>query len=145
VDAERIREAARAVVAEHHLPGLAVGVVHGENLVYAEGFGFADIGARRPFRPESRQRIGSLTKTMVGLCVMALAEEGRLSLEDRVADLLPELVLHGDGRAACADADGGLPGRDHAGGAAGDEVGVCEPWVLPAGGDHLAGGRGTGT
>lgn len=92
----RVRSAAEAVVDHFHLPGLSVGLVFAGELVYAEGFGFADIESGRRQDPKLRQRIGSITKTMVGLCAMALAEEGRLSLDDRVVDHLPDVTLHGD-------------------------------------------------
>jgi CubicO group peptidase (beta-lactamase class C family) len=79
----------------HHVPGLGLGVVQTGDLAYVEGFGFADIAAGKPMTPETRQRIGSITKTMVALCVMALVDEGRLSLESRVADLLPDFRFDG--------------------------------------------------
>jgi CubicO group peptidase (beta-lactamase class C family) len=87
--------AIRGLVKEHHLPGIAVGVVEGGELVFAEGFGLADIESGRQQDPSLKQRIGSITKTMVGLCAMALVEEGRLSLADRVAERLPEVTFHG--------------------------------------------------
>ncbi|MCI0439572.1 MAG: beta-lactamase family protein [Chloroflexi bacterium] len=94
-DIERIRSTASRLVEEHHLPGLAVGVVSGEELAFAEGFGYADIESGRPQSPELRQRIGSITKTMVGLCVMALADDGKLTIEDRVEDWLPDVKFSG--------------------------------------------------
>lgn len=94
-DSERVRAKARSLIDEYHLPGLSVGVVQGGDLVYAEGLGHADIESGRPQDPALRQCIGSITKTMTGLCVMALAEEGRLSLDDRVVELLPDVALPG--------------------------------------------------
>ena len=94
-DADRIRAAAREIIAAHRIPGISIGVVYGQDLVFAEGFGFADIEAQTPQAPERRQRIASITKTMVGLCAMALVDEGKLRLEDRVVDLLPEVAFEG--------------------------------------------------
>jgi CubicO group peptidase (beta-lactamase class C family) len=94
--AARIDAAAREVLAEYRPPGFSVGVVADGALAFAEGYGFADIESARPQAPRLRQRIGSITKTMVGLCAMALVDEGRLSLDDRLADRAPEVVLHGD-------------------------------------------------
>jgi CubicO group peptidase (beta-lactamase class C family) len=45
--------------------------------------------------PEHRQCIASITKTMVGLSIMALVDEGRLRLEHRVVDLLPDVKFDG--------------------------------------------------
>ncbi len=94
-DFDRIRETASSLVEKRHLPGLTIGVVQGDELVFAEGFGLADIESERPQSPALRHRIGSVTKTMTALCVMALADEGRLSLDDRIAALLPDVPLHG--------------------------------------------------
>ena len=94
-DLDRIRSTASELVEEYRMPGMALGVVSGQDLVLAEGYGYADIESRRPQAPTLRHRIGSVTKIMVGLCVMALVDEGRLSLEDRVTEKLPDIRLHG--------------------------------------------------
>ncbi|MCP5152579.1 MAG: beta-lactamase family protein [Ectothiorhodospiraceae bacterium] len=96
-DARRVDAVAADLVARYHLPGLGLGVVRGAELVHAAGYGWADIEARRPHGPGVRQRIGSITKTMVALCLMRLVDAGRLGLDARVLDLLPELRLHGHG------------------------------------------------
>ena len=96
-DIERVRATTAALVDEYHAPGVSIGVVVGDELVYAEGFGYADIESGRPQSPELRQRIGSITKTMVGLCAMALVDEGKLDLDERVVDRLPEIRFNGPG------------------------------------------------
>jgi CubicO group peptidase (beta-lactamase class C family) len=94
-DADRLRAAVQQLRDEHRIPGLAIGVVQGDDLVYSEGFGLADIESEAPMRPEMRHRIGSITKTMVGLSAMALVDEGRLSLDSRVPELLPDVRFKG--------------------------------------------------
>jgi len=96
-DIPRLRDEMQALLAEYHLPGIGVGVVRGEELLLAEGLGDADIVAETPYTADVRHRIGSITKTMIGLCVMALVDEGRLSLDARIANLLPDITLHGHG------------------------------------------------
>ncbi len=98
-DTARVRDVASTALEEFHVAGMAVGVVAGDELACAEGFGFADIESGRRQAPELRQRIGSITKTMVGHCAMALVDEGRLSLEDRLFDYVPEVVIDGEGDA----------------------------------------------
>ncbi|HWA60985.1 MAG TPA: serine hydrolase domain-containing protein [Caulobacteraceae bacterium] len=98
-DAERLRAAANAAMEDLRPSGFALGVVVGDDLAFAEGFGFADIESGTPQDPRLRQRIGSITKTMVGLCTMALVDEGRLSLDDRIVDHVPEVAFQGDGGA----------------------------------------------
>ena len=72
---ERISETAGRLIEEFHLPGMSIGVVSNNELAYAEGCGWADITKRKPQEPALHQRIGSITKTMVCLCAMALVEE----------------------------------------------------------------------
>jgi CubicO group peptidase (beta-lactamase class C family) len=98
-DIPRLRAEASALIEEYHLPGIGIGVVQGNETILAEGFGWANIAEKQPYSPEARHRIGSITKTMIGLCVMALVEDGRLSLDSRIADLLPDIQLHGYGDA----------------------------------------------
>ncbi len=98
-DAARLRDAANAALEALKPAGFAVGVVEGPDLAFAEGFGFADIESGKRQHPDLRQRIGSITKTMVGLCTMALVDEGRLSLTDRLVDHIPELVIDGEAEA----------------------------------------------
>lgn len=94
-DLGRIRSKIQSVVDDHRLPGISVGVVSEGELVFSEGFGLADIESGRPNEPAMRQRIGSITKTMVGLCTMSLVQEGKLLLEDKVAERLPDISFHG--------------------------------------------------
>lgn len=90
-----VRKAAADVIERYHLPGISIGVVSGDELVFSEGFGFGDIESREVMDPARRQRIASITKTMAGLCTMALLDEGKLSLDDRVVALLPEVRCEG--------------------------------------------------
>jgi CubicO group peptidase (beta-lactamase class C family) len=95
LDTARIRATANELIERLHIPGIAVGVVQGDDLVFAEGFGYADIETKKPFDPAMRHRIGSVTKTMTALCTMALVDEGRLSLDDRIIDHLPDVKFIG--------------------------------------------------
>jgi CubicO group peptidase (beta-lactamase class C family) len=87
-EAERIADAWR-------LPGFGLALATAADVPLATGIGHADIESARPQHPALRQRIGSVTKTMVGLVVMSLVEEGKLALDDRVAERLPDLRLDG--------------------------------------------------
>ncbi len=98
-DAARLRAAAEQGLKDLKPAGFGLGVVEGASLVFAEGFGFADIESGKKQHPDLRQRIGSITKTMVGLCTMALVDEGRLSLDDRLVDHIPEVKIDGDAEA----------------------------------------------
>jgi CubicO group peptidase (beta-lactamase class C family) len=83
---------ARAFVREHRLPGVAAGVVCGDELVWSSGAGFADVASRRVPDAATLHRVASITKTFTGTAVMQLRDEGRLHLDDPAARYLPELA-----------------------------------------------------
>jgi CubicO group peptidase (beta-lactamase class C family) len=89
--ADRLLARAASFVKEHRLPGAAVGVVHGDELVWSAGVGFADVAERRPPDAATLYRIASITKTFTGTAIMQLRDEGRLHLDDPVVQHIPEL------------------------------------------------------
>ncbi len=64
--------------------GASVGVVKDGQLVYAKGFGHADLDAQQTVDPHHLFRIGSLSKLITTVAIMKLREEGKLSLDDKV-------------------------------------------------------------
>ena len=70
------------------LPGVAVGVVHDQQLVWSKGFGFADLKNKVPVTPETNFRIASNSKLFTAIAIMQLREEGKLRLDDPVAKYL---------------------------------------------------------
>jgi N-acyl-D-amino-acid deacylase len=73
---------------EHRPPGAALAVTHHGRLVYARGFGHADLEKREPVLPTSLFRIASITKPFTATAIMKLVEQRRLKLHDRVFGLL---------------------------------------------------------
>lgn len=70
-------------------PGLSIGLVHDQTLVWARGFGRADVEARRPATPDTLYRIASITKLFTATAIVQLRDAGRLRLDDPVAAHLP--------------------------------------------------------
>jgi CubicO group peptidase (beta-lactamase class C family) len=77
---------------EHKLPSLAVGVVTDEGLVWFRGFGVRDLAAGDPVTADTVFRIGSITKVVTGMALLALRDAGKLSLDEPAQRLLPELA-----------------------------------------------------
>ncbi len=71
------------------LPGIAVGVVSDQQLVWAKGFGLADVKANRPMSPSTLFRMASHSKLFTAMAIMQLREQGKLRLDDPVAKYLP--------------------------------------------------------
>lgn len=70
-------------------PGLAAAVVVGESIVWAQGFGLADLEQGVPVRPESVFRIASISKPIAATAVMQLVERGLVSLDDPIQRFVP--------------------------------------------------------
>ena len=77
-----------AFMREHKPPGAALAVAYHGRLVYARGFGYADVERREPVRPASLFRIASVSKPFAAATVMQLVEKGKLHLDQRVLPLL---------------------------------------------------------
>lgn len=69
----------------------AVMVREGREILIRDGFGFANVELQVPNTPETKYRIGSITKQFTAMIVMILVEEGKLSLEDRLVDRVPDV------------------------------------------------------
>ena len=74
-------------------PGMSVAVVRDTQVIYAKGFGWADVESRRPVTPETIFYIASTTKSFTGLAAVLLDEQGRLELDAPVSRYLPTAKL----------------------------------------------------
>lgn len=80
----------RAALAEKNLPGLSIAVGAGGQIVWAEGFGYADIEGQRKVAPDTRFRIGSASTVLTSAAAGLLLEQGRLNLDDPIQKHVPE-------------------------------------------------------
>jgi D-alanyl-D-alanine carboxypeptidase len=78
---------------KYDIPGISVTIIFPDGGIWIGTSGMADIGAEVPVTRDTAFAIASISKTFTAALVMALAEEGRLGLDDRVADHLPDLGL----------------------------------------------------
>ncbi len=73
-------------------PSVSVAVVKDGQIAYAKAFGKANIGEDRPATVATRYAIGSVSKQFTAAAILLLAEQGKLSLNDKVAKYLPDLT-----------------------------------------------------
>ena len=71
------------------MPGFSIAVVDHGQTIYAEGFGLRDTEKVLPATPDTLYGIGSITKSFVAIAIMQLVEEGKISLDDPVAEHIP--------------------------------------------------------
>jgi CubicO group peptidase (beta-lactamase class C family) len=83
------RAAAVAHMGRYHVPGLSVAVTDRERLLYAEGFGHADLAARRRASANTRYLWFSISKIATATVAMRLADHGLLDLDAPVDTVVP--------------------------------------------------------
>jgi CubicO group peptidase (beta-lactamase class C family) len=87
---ERGREIMQAGVAEQNLPGTSVAVGVGTEIVWAEGFGWADLGKRTPVQPQTQFRIGTASIALTSAGAGLLLERDKLELDEEIQTYVPE-------------------------------------------------------
>ncbi len=74
-------------------PAVSIGIVYDQQLVFAKGYGYADLGRKIPATPATAFRIASISKTFTAHALMQLRDAGKLQLDDPVTKWIPELKL----------------------------------------------------
>ena len=85
-----------AHVKEKGLVGLSVAIMHDGQIVFSKGYGQRSLEKSLPMEADTSFAIASITKQFVCACVLLLAEEGKLSVNDPVAKYFPNLTRAGD-------------------------------------------------
>ena len=86
---EQGRPIARALVAQEKLPGLSLAVAVNGEIVWAEGFRWADLDSQTPVTPATLFRIGGISKTLTAAAVGLLSERALLDLDAPVQRYVP--------------------------------------------------------
>jgi CubicO group peptidase (beta-lactamase class C family) len=77
-------------------PSVSIAVVDGRQLFYAKAFGKADVARDRAAETTTRYAVGSISKQFTVAALLMLQEQGKLSLDDKVARYFPRLTRAGD-------------------------------------------------
>lgn len=88
--AERARQLVRAHVSAMNLPGVSVAVGVGDDLVWAEGFGWADLPTGTAVTPDTTFRLGTASIPLTSAAAGVLLERGRLRLDAEIQTYVPE-------------------------------------------------------
>jgi len=88
---EELKQQLEKILKDTHTPGMSVAIVHRAGPEWIAGLGKADVAVDRATTPETLFRIGSTSKAFAALSILKLANEGKLSLEDPVHKLAPEV------------------------------------------------------
>ena len=81
---------------DEHIPGMGIALIGPDGKIAADGFGYGIIEKKIPVGPDTRFRAGSLSKTVIALAILRLVATEKLTLESKLADLLPEIQFHNE-------------------------------------------------
>jgi CubicO group peptidase (beta-lactamase class C family) len=79
-----------------NVPGIGVGIVVGDRLVFAKGYGYRDYGAKLPFTPNTLYQIASNSKLFTAVAAGLLVEEGKLTWDKPVRESVPSIHFYND-------------------------------------------------
>jgi CubicO group peptidase (beta-lactamase class C family) len=96
---EEITALVRARMAEYRVPGVGLGLWHGDTL-HLRGFGVTCIDDPRPVTPDTLFTVASISKTMTATAMMKLVEDRRLDLRAPVQKVLPEFRVRDEAASA---------------------------------------------
>ncbi|MBL4603995.1 MAG: beta-lactamase family protein [Emcibacteraceae bacterium] len=84
------REMFEAAAALPHVPGISVAIADQNGIIWAEGFGYANIEHQIPMDTNTKMRIGSVAKIITTAAMMKMVEQGELDLDRNIRDYIPE-------------------------------------------------------
>jgi len=82
-----------AKLAYDKIPGISLGFVVDQDLVWSKGYGYADLQRKAPATPKTLYSICSISKLFTSIAVMQLRDEGKLQLDDPIAKHLPWFTM----------------------------------------------------
>lgn len=76
-------------------PGLAVAVIHDGKMVFARGYGLANVEKGTRITPDTDFRLASVTKQFTAMSIMLLVHDGKLRYDDTLGKIFPEFPAYG--------------------------------------------------
>jgi CubicO group peptidase (beta-lactamase class C family) len=84
------------VLKDWNVPGIGVGIVVKDKLVFAKGYGYRDYGKKLPFTPTTTQPIASNTKLFTAVAAGLLVEDGKLDWDKPIRQYVPSIKFYND-------------------------------------------------
>ena len=89
---QKIDHAANDVLTATGVPSASIAIVKDSQIAYLQAYGNGRLDPSTPARPEMRYSIGSISKQFTATAILLLQEQGKLSLDDKVAKFIPNLT-----------------------------------------------------
>lgn len=84
------------ILKDWNAPGVGVGIVAGDKLVFAKGYGYRDCEKKLPFTPTTLCQIASNTKLFTAVAAGLLVDKGKLTWDKPVRDSVPTIQFYND-------------------------------------------------
>ncbi|MBZ9625063.1 MULTISPECIES: serine hydrolase domain-containing protein [unclassified Clostridium] len=81
---------------KNYIPGLAVGVVYDNEVIYTKGFGVKNIETKESINEYSLFHMASVSKTFIATGIMQLVEQGKIQLDSHLIEYLPYFEIKDD-------------------------------------------------
>ena len=88
-----ISELVRSEMKKYNVQGLSIALVDDQRIVWAEGFGYADVNKKVPAKPETVYAVGSIAKLFTTLATLQLSEKRKIDLDQPLQSYLPEFSI----------------------------------------------------
>jgi|GEM_PF-1970601 len=89
----QIEEKLISIAAEYSIPSIGYSIANDEGVLKSGAVGLANVEEGLPAGSQTVYRVGSVTKSFIALGILSLVEEGVLSLEDPLSELVPEIEI----------------------------------------------------
>ena len=90
---ERIESSVHKIMSTFQVPGIAVAIIKDNEVVLSKGFGVLKHGSKAPVNADTLFGIASNTKAMTSALLAGLVDEGKLTWQTKVIDIIPEFQL----------------------------------------------------
>jgi len=79
---------------EWKVPGLAIGVIQNDSVIFLRGFGFRDISKKLPVTPQTLFGIGSCSKAFTAMAISMLIDDGKFEWDTPIREFMPDFRLY---------------------------------------------------
>jgi len=91
--AQSLTSSITKLMTEDEVPGVAIGLVDGQQVVWAHGFGVADLAKQTPVTPDTIFSLQSISKSYTATAFLRAVDRKAIGLDDRLIDMLPGFTV----------------------------------------------------
>ena len=89
----QLQDSINNILKSEHQASLMLAVISKDSIVFSGGFGFANVETKQKANNQTLFPMASITKTFTALAIMKLVKQGKLSLNDNLSTIAPEIIF----------------------------------------------------